>query len=156
MKPEEMSARQAIAATALGEARGEGRVGEDAVVCVAVNRAKIAARFKAKRGKDHPLYGDGTVAAACLAGCEAEYPQFDAWRRGDPNRAYLESLDWEHPDDAMDVALEVADEALSGALKDVTNGATHYKTTVLPWPKSWGPPVPARTVIGHHSFYQIP
>lgn len=156
MTPQEMSPRLRIAATAHGEARGEGKPGEDAVICTAVNRAKIAARFVAKWKKPHPLYGDGTVDAACIARCETPFPQYDCWRHADPNRPYLEGLDWAKPDDIMDVALEVADEALDGQLADITNGSTHYKVSTLPWPKDWGAEVKPRAVIGYHSFYQIP
>ena len=156
MIPQEMAPRQRIAATAWGEARGEGKVGEEAAIATAINRAKIARRYVERKGSPHPNYGDGTIDVACIAHCDATYPQYDCWQKTDPNRVKVEALDFDHPDDVLDICLKVADEALDGTLVDITNGSTHYKRTDTPWPKSWGPVQTARKVIGHHSFYQVP
>jgi hypothetical protein len=157
MTPQEMTPMQRIAATALGEDRGDGEEGMTGVVCVADNRAKIAAAYVKRFGRPHPEYGTGTIDAACIQGCEHTFPQFDCWKHGDPNRPKLEALNWTAPTLLMKKALSIAQSALAGTLKDITKGATHYKATGTPWPKDWGPEqATPLAVIGRQEYWRLP
>ena len=152
---------QVTAATAWGEARGEGGLGIQAVISVISNRVNIA-----RATRQHEFGGGGcaakdadgnsvevspaTFAAACL-----QPWQFSSWNIDDPNRAQILALDFDNPDEVLSACITYARQALAGELSDNTGGATFYKTTSLPWPEEWGPEVDPVTVIGHQSFYKL-
>lgn len=123
-----------LARTCWGEARGDGRSGMTAVACVVMNRVKV------------PCWWGHDVVSVCV-----QPRQFSCWDQGDPNRAKLLAVNETDPEYA--IALEIAASALAGTLVDTTNGATSYKTTVLPWPTGWGSPRNPVAVVGHQSFY---
>ena len=141
---------QVLAATCAGEARGDVTPDEEGVACVVMNRVKIAKTYVVNHGHAHPLYGNGTVANCCFMRM-----QFDAWNQGDPNRAWIWAQEWDgsSSDQSVAKALSIASQALAGALPDVTNGATSYKATSLPWPHAWGPEIAPVAVLGKQSFY---
>ena len=139
--------------TVYGEARGESDLGRLAVAYVPVNRALIAAAFVASRGRHHPLYGDGTVASACLA----PY-QFSCWNLRDPNRAKLLALDLASEEAAP--CLEMAQAAIGRTAPDPSCGATHYCTLMAPrdgidWPPDWTTGQTPTAAIGGHVFYRL-
>lgn len=117
--PAPVSDLDIVARTVWGEARGEGETGMRAVACVVVTRARLAREHRAATGKKHPLFGDGTLAGACLVKF-----QFSCWNEHDPNLAKLKAVGI--PDSAFIAARVVAYEAVNGHLPDTTNGATHY------------------------------
>lgn len=143
-----MTDLETLTKTVYGEARGESALGRLAVAFVARNRAAIAARYVAAHPtkSHHPLYGDGTVASACLM----PY-QFSCWLPHDPNFPKLLGLDVNseeaHP------CLEAAQSAIAGTAPDASEGATHYHTAgVHP---SWAYGQTPVTVIGQHLFYRL-
>lgn len=152
---------QVLAATAWGEARGEGEEGIQAVIAVIANRVAIArnrGRYQFGGGGCKALDGDGvwqTIAPASFAAACLMPWQFSAWNANDPNRAKMLELDFDNPDDVLTQCLDGARQAIIGNLADPTDGATFYKTTVLPWPRDWGAPLPPIAVIGRHSFYKL-
>lgn len=68
------------ALTLYGEARGEKALGKKAVLWCIKNRRRMAREFVAKRGRAHPLFGDGS-----LASCVLKKYQFSCWLANDPN-----------------------------------------------------------------------
>lgn len=92
-----------------GEARGEGRLGMEAVAQVAMNRLK----------NPRQRYGS-TIKDVLLA----PY-QFSCVNPNDPNRAKLLKL-WEKDPRSYSVAEDIAAKALGGALQDTVGPATHY------------------------------
>lgn len=130
-----------LALTLWGEARGEPALGKRAVAWVVRNRMSIAEAWKEHKGRQHPLFGDGTVAGVVLR----PY-QFSCWLKGDPNSAKM------HEAIATDAAnltpglWAILKAVAAGVLNDVpewadpTYGATHYCTKEL-WgqdnPKAW-------------------
>jgi len=142
-----------LARTVYGEARGEPELGRVAVAFVPCNRAELAARFVEMHGRRHPLYGDGTVASACLARW-----QFSCWNPNDPNRPKLEALDLSTA--AAAPSLEAATVAIRRAEPDPTGGATHYHTAMAPrdgidWPPDWTEGQTPTAQVGAHVFYRL-
>lgn len=135
---------QVLAATIYGEARGEPIVGKQAVASVVMNRVALAIATKRKQ------FGNGSVKSCCLAPW-----QFSCWNASDPNRPILMGLDFTNPSDQLVICKTIAEEAISGDLRDPTFGATFYKVTSLPWPHDWGAKVAPLAVIGHQSFYHL-
>jgi N-acetylmuramoyl-L-alanine amidase len=125
-----------MARTLWGEARSEGERGMQAVANVILYRA------------EHPGWWGVDIETVC----KKKY-QFSCWLQNDPNREKLIAVDDSDPEFA--IALKVARQAIDGELEDITNGATHYKVTSLPWPADWGAPSPPVAVIGHHSFFRM-
>ena len=122
------------ALTLYGEARGEKVLGKKAVLWTIKNRRRAAREFVAKRGRAHPLFGDGS-----LASCVLKKYQFSCWLSNDPNLKVLSEI-VETAGDSMNgawpvyyaLALKVESE---DAGNDPTFGATHYCTASL-----WGHP----------------
>lgn len=123
------------ALTLVGEARGEKALGKKAVLWTIKNRRRIAREFVAKRGRAHPLFGDGS-----LASCVLKKYQFSCWLPSDPNLAFISRVvetEGEHLGAGAwavfyALALKVEDEPASA---DPTYGATHYCTA-----EYWGKP----------------
>lgn len=126
--------------TLIGEARGEKALGKRGVLWCIKNRRRVAREFVAKRGRTHPLFGDGS-----LASCVLKKYQFSCWLPHDPNLRVLseivetagESIGLTTWNVMYALALKVEGET---ALQDPTFGATHYCTVGL-WgkddPKAW-------------------
>ena len=117
-----------LALTLWGEARGEPVLGKRAVAWVVRNRMSIAEAWLERKGRQHPLFGDGTVAGVVLR----PY-QFSCWLPSDPNLAFISRVvetEGEHLGAGAwavfyALALKVEDEPASA---DPTYGATHYCT----------------------------
>lgn len=126
-----------LARTIYGEARGESVRGKEAVAAVIMNRV---ARAMERGGW---WWGSSVIDV-----CRRPF-QFSCWNAGDPNRAKIERADERDRDFA--ICLRVARRAVSGALADPTDGATHYHAEGFAPPWAAGR-VPA-AVIGRHKFY---
>ena len=108
-----------LARTVYGEARGEGLEGMEAVACVILNRYKARKWFTGyivRQGQKIP-----SIAQTCLK----KY-QFSCWNKNDPNAIKIQKVDTS--DALFCQCLVVAKAAISGELKDFTNGATYYHT----------------------------
>jgi N-acetylmuramoyl-L-alanine amidase len=95
-----------LARTIWGEAAGDGEIAMRAVAAVVLNRVKAG------------RYGHG-IWGVCL-----KPHQFGCWTDGSAKAQRLRVID--ASDRSFRLALEIAEDALSGRLVDVTGGATHY------------------------------
>ena len=125
-----------MARTLYGEARGEIRLGIEAVACVILNRVK-SSRFPK------------TITGVCL-----QPYQFSCWNKNDPNRAKIINLQPD-ADPQIKMCMDVAQKAEAGAVNDPTDGATHYHAVGIARP-SWVTNSPGATsiTIGRHIFYK--
>lgn len=121
----------ALARTVWGEARGEGYDGMRAVAAVIMNRVKS------------PRYPNN-AREVCF-----QPWQFSVWNKDEPNGPKARAVT--DKDLQFKQALVIAEDALTGQLKDLTGGATHYHATYVEpfWAKHGT--VSAR--IGQHIFY---
>ncbi len=135
-----------LAATLLGEARGEDRQGREMIASVVMTRVAFAQAHRAR--VDAPYWWGETPREVCLA-----HMQFDCWNPSDPNYAEIPALTgtplWAE-------ALEIATTAISGALGDQANGSTHYLNpqAVAQMP-SWATAANERAAHLHHVFYRV-
>jgi N-acetylmuramoyl-L-alanine amidase len=136
-----------FARTLWGEARGEGYEGLWAVASVVINRVKLAITYLSRTKLSHPLYGDGTFASAC----QVPY-QFSCWNAHDPNFPKLKAVTL--ADHTFGVCFSLASHAISGNLRDIVNGATHYYDSRMPLPPQWAEGKQPCAVIGHHLFFK--
>jgi N-acetylmuramoyl-L-alanine amidase len=128
------NATEILARTIYGEARGEGKVGMEAVASVILNRAS------------NPNRWPNDVRDVCL-----ERKQFSCWNLTDPNREKL--LTVTAKDSGFRLALDTAERAVAGLLDDPTGGADHYheKSIIPGWVKGQTP----TAKIGRHVFYRL-
>lgn len=126
---------QAAARTAWGEARGEGRRGQQAVLNVIGNRAI------------HPGWWGRDIAGVCQA-----HAQFSCWDTNDPNRIKL--LTVTESDMQFREALDLASRLVNGCLSDLTGGADHYYDWRGQRPY-WAQSRFYKCTIGHHAFYRV-
>jgi len=112
-----MSDQDILACTIYGEARGGGKTLMQAVANTVMNRLA-----------KNTWYGH-TISEICQ-----KPSQYSCWNSDDPNLAIIESADDSIP--VFADALQIAAQAISGALEDLTAGATHYYSTTIPEP-SW-------------------
>ena len=147
---------EVVARTVWAEARGEDRLGREAVAAVIANRAKLAARYRTKHGHNHPLFGDGSLVAACQAHWRDVY-QFTCWSPRDPNYAKMLAITAANPVYAE--SLEIAVAAAHGRLDDPTAAATHYLN--IPVTKQlygqlpgWVNSMVQTAEIGDHTFFR--
>ncbi|HPF78332.1 MAG TPA: cell wall hydrolase, partial [Alphaproteobacteria bacterium] len=101
-----------LARTIFGEARGEPIEGMEAIANVVLNRVKVSA----KKGKY--WWGNNVIGV-----CQKPY-QFSCWNRSDPS--YQRLINVTDSNIHFSTCLRIARRAVIGALKDNTNGATHY------------------------------
>lgn len=131
-----MPIRDLFARVLWGEARGDGRVGMQAVANVILNRAR------------HPRWWGEDVRGVCL-----KPYQFSCLLQNDPNFPKLLDVTASDPD--FRDALALADAALTGTLADITAGSDHYVMTSWVARTVWTVNHTAVAVIGHHSFYRL-
>lgn len=135
----DLVSRDAIIRTAWGEARGESREGQAAVVWVILNRASA------------PAWWGRTSWDVCHHAM-----QFSCWNFNDPNFPQLVTL---QPSSAVYQEIgAIVDGVIrdrARGIPDPTGGATHYKVTGTPasWDKATVGITPV--IIGHHSFYKL-
>lgn len=124
-----------MARTAWGEARGEGQKGMQAVINVIMNRVKAGSWYGA------------TPKEVCT-----KKSQFSVWNKSDPN--YSKMLAVTESDKNFAIAKQLATAAYTGALPDITNGATNYLALAsLQTIPSWVAAMDEVAVIGNHTFY---
>lgn len=124
-----------LARTLWGEARGEGRLGMEAVACVILNRVA------------RPGWWGHDIVSVCQ-----KNRQFSCWNMDDPNRNKILAVT--DKDDAFKLAQSLAWLAIDGSLADITNGATHYHTrAITPY---WARGEKPCAEIGNHIFYKEP
>jgi spore germination cell wall hydrolase CwlJ-like protein len=124
------------ASTLWAEARGEGRIGMEAVANVIANRARLQ------------WHGAAGTAAVCLAP-----RQFSCWNAGDPHLVKMERV-MRSPDALYLEACDIARRMLAGELPDRTDGATHYFASTLRVRPNWAQGRSPCRVIGNHEFYK--
>jgi spore germination cell wall hydrolase CwlJ-like protein len=123
-----------LARTLWGEARGEPRLGKEAVAAVVLNRLK----------RNAPARFGATIEEVCRKPL-----QFSCWNPNDPNRTKLEQVD--RSDATFAECCTVAELAVDGRLADPTDGADHYHTVnVSP---SWSQGKTPCCTIGEHHFF---
>lgn len=132
-----MTPTETLARTIYAEARSDGERGMTAVACVVLNRVA------------HPTWWGRSIETVCRAPA-----QFSCWNGGDKNYAAMLSVTT--ADKSYMLALEIAAKAVADKLADIVLGATTYKVTSLPWPKSWGAQVAPLITVGHQTFYALP
>jgi N-acetylmuramoyl-L-alanine amidase len=133
-----VTAIDTLARTLWGEARGEPRLGKEAVAAVVLNRLR----------RNAPGRFGATVEEVCR-----KPQQFSCWNQNDPNRAQLERVDRSNV--AFAECLAIAEQAVDGRLSDPTIGADHYHTKAVSPSWSRGK-TPCRTIGRHHFFNNIP
>lgn len=131
-----LTVRDLLARVLWGEARGEGRIGMQAVASVIVNRAHNSRWW----GRD--------LQSVCTKPW-----QFSCLLPTDPNLPKLLSVTAADP--AFRDALAIADDALAGRLRDITNGADHYLVTAIQDRTAWAKGKTPVAVIGGHSFFRL-
>jgi N-acetylmuramoyl-L-alanine amidase len=128
-----------VAATLWMEARGEGEHGMHAVLNVIMNRAK----------------GDFSKAKEV----SLKPKQFSAWNSiSNPEQKTIQiyqSLKGKNTADskAFSTALNLVNQALTGKLTDITDGATFYFNPKLANP-SWAKKMKRTIRLGNHDFYK--
>lgn len=122
-----------LARTIYGEARGEERVGREAVANVVLNRVRDG------RWPD-------SIAEVCL-----QTSQFSCWNHNDPNRCKIRSLLLNEGDALFDDCYRIAQKAILGNIADRVGNATHYHAAGISRPSWVGEARP--TQIGRHLFY---
>lgn len=128
-----------LARTIWGEARGEGKIGMEAVACVVQNRVAVA--------KKHEKYWWGNDI---IQVCQKPF-QFSCWNANDPQRAKVIAVTDRNIHFAT--CLRIARRCVYGCIRDVTNGATHYHTLdIMP---HWAVGEKPAAIIGHHMFYRL-
>jgi N-acetylmuramoyl-L-alanine amidase len=123
-----------LARTIFGEARSEGTAGMTAVAAVIVNRV------------DHPRWWGHDVVNVC----RTPY-QFSCWNKGDPNLAKIEAVTSTNTTFAQ--ALDIASQAVLGALVDPTGGATSYYDNSID-PPYWAQGRTPSAAIGRLIFFR--
>jgi N-acetylmuramoyl-L-alanine amidase len=133
-----------MARTVYGEARGEIEAGKIAVAWVIRNRASKANEYRLARAKPHPLFGDGTIRAAC------QWPsQFSCWNKNDPMQPKLIAARTAQLAECLQAAYGV----LIGEFPDPTGAALHYYAASMPEPPKWAASLAPCAAIGAHRFF---
>jgi N-acetylmuramoyl-L-alanine amidase len=139
-----------LARTLFGEARGEEPGGQIAVAWVIVNRALKARAFAEEYHSRHPLFGDGTIAAACQSAYHGIH-QFSCWNTSDPG--YKRMISVGQSDPQYQAMLHVAVMVLSGRALNPIGDCTHYYNPhACPMP-DWARGKAPFAAIGHHLFF---
>lgn len=126
-----------LALTMMGEARGSGLQGMQAVGNSIMNRVV-----------KQSWYGK-TPAEVCLKPW-----QYSCWNAGDPNRPYLEQITADNGQFA--VALSIAQNLANGSLADLTDGATHYYAKTMQTVPKWAAGlVPCADIGGQYFFNDV-
>lgn len=131
--PEGNAAVDVVARTIWGEARGEGYEGMQAVANVIANRVA------------RPGWWGRDWRGVCMA----PY-QFSCWNANDPNLIKLSTVTTD--DAAFAAAVQIATEAVTGQLDDITGGAVNYHATSIQ-PPAWAADMTVTAEIGRHVFY---
>lgn len=121
-----------LARTAWGEARGESKTGQKAVICTVFNR------FKSGR-----WYAGKTIAETC------QKPwQYSCWNKNDPNRVKMAELTYIELKPYIELIREVEEDG------DITFGATHYYNPKACAKPKWAVGAQPCYVCGSHLFFR--
>lgn len=131
-------ARDILARTLWGEARGEGLPGQIAVAWTIRNRVND--------GRSKSWWGEG-YAGVCLKSW-----QFSCWNKNDVNYPYLSGAK-AIPFGQFAQAQKAADLVMSGSVKDPTSGATHYYAITIPKSPAWAKSAKETLRLGRHIFF---
>lgn len=131
---EDLTDKEVVAMTAWGENRSHGYIGMQSVTNSMVNRA------------NNPKWWGHDLRSVCL-----KPMQYSCWNDNDPNRKKMLSVTETDPR-YLD-ALGIAQDALDGTLKDLTDGATHYYASGTPEPK-WANGASPSAVLAGHIFFR--
>ena len=136
---------EVLAKTLWGEARGEGKIGMEAVAAVIMNRVIVAQQAGGRYWWGHDV----------VSVCQRPW-QFSCWNERDPNRRFLERLTPQ--DKAYATALTIARHAIHGLLTDHTAtdgqaGATHYHAREIT--PNWAVGKRPIATIGRHIFFRL-
>lgn len=124
-----------LAKTAWGECRGGEETGMTSILNVIMNRAK------------KPCWWGKTPRGVCL-----QEDQFDCWNENDPNFKKLLNAD----DEVYAEAINLAKQALSGELADLTDGSCYYfAKTIEKWPPWARGKTPIADIAGQLFFKDI-
>ena len=144
-----------LAKTIYGEARGESRLGQEAVAGVVINRWKSGKWFN---GYDTNNDGMESIAEVCQQIVRgSKYHQFSCWNADNPGLAEMNACNLYNAPFmvCMEVALAVI--AQSGdarwTWRDKSNGATHYYSDWITAP-AWAQDQKPCVIIGHHLFFR--
>lgn len=133
--------REILARTAYGEARGGGARGMQSVLNVVMNRA------------NNPRWWGHDPRSVCL-----QKEQFSVWNpvtAGFPQDAdFLATIEATPNDGDYATALGLAQQALSGRLPDITEGADSYYEIGTPRP-AWAATAPHTCDIAGQAFYRV-
>lgn len=131
-----LSDQEVLALTAWGEARGLGQDGMRATINTAQNRVASGISW----------WGT-TLRAVCL------YPlQYSCWNKNDPNRHKL--LQVTESDPEYKIALQLAADALSGSLSDITGDADSYYALTLPKAPNWSEGLTPTFQLGSQLYFK--
>jgi spore germination cell wall hydrolase CwlJ-like protein len=132
-------ARDILARTLWGEARGESLVGQIAVAWTIRNRVND--------GKAKSWWGEGYAGV-----CQKPY-QFSCWNKTDPNYQFLIGVK-QIPFRELAQARIAADQVIDGKVPDCTGGATHYYATTMPKAPDWAAKAKQTLKLGRHVFFK--
>lgn len=128
-----------LAKTIYGEARGESITGMEAIASVVLNRVA----FSKQRMSKKYWWGNNIIDV-----CQKSF-QFSCWNLDDVNLGIIKNI---KPDDKIfEICKRISMRAVSGILKDNTNGATHYHTKNIN--PNWAIGKMPSAKIGSHVFY---
>jgi hypothetical protein len=142
-----------LARTIFAEARGEFTDGQVAVAYTVKHRAEIAARYVLEHDKPHPLFGDGTIADACLSSFHGIH-QYSCWNMGDPSLA--KALAADHSNPAFCRACEIARQVIAGTVPDALPDTTHYFNPRVVAEPAWAKGLPYHSIGRHRFFRNVP
>lgn len=127
--------QEIMARTAVGEARGEGDEGMQAVMWTGLNR------FTAKKW----------FSGQSIAGTFLKASQYSCWLQHDPNYGLITNISGDIS--IFAIALKWAASVISGMIPDPTLGATHYYADSIAAP-DWVKGATFTAKIGRHNFYK--
>jgi hypothetical protein len=149
------------ARTLFAEARGEGEGGQIRVMHVLAKRVLLArAYIKKMAGRgigQHPLFGDGTPASACLVKNKVhsglDIYQFSCWHPADPNYPKLTKMPADDP--VLTPFREIARRVLSGQETQGYTNADHYCEKHVAPNVAWTRGVEPCDMYLKHWFYNL-
>lgn len=127
--------QEIMARTAIGEARGEGDIAMQAVMWTILNR------FTAKKW----------FSGQSIAGTALKFEQYDCWMPKDPNYGLIANMT--PAIGLLAIALQWADNVMTGVIADPTLGATHYYDDSIS-PPDWVGNVTPTVKIGRLNFFK--
>ncbi len=142
-----------LARTIYAEAADQPVEGQIAVGYTVKHRVEIAQAFVKRHGHAHPLFGDGSITAACLSSFHGIH-QYSCWNETDGHR--LKPLALNHNDPAFCRALDIARQVIAGTATDRLPGTTHYYNPEKVHMPPWAVGLPFHSIGQHRFFRNVP